>query len=239
MSLASIALHHIIWPNMIWPAAMLVIGMALGVVGVAAWRTRARAVLLLGLAGVVAALAIGWSASRDRADPAPSPLTDTAQASPALADVDTMTARLAARIAAHPEDGEGQRLLGWAYMMTGHPDRALEPYRAAQRLLPASASAREGYGEALAGIAGGTVTREAHEAFAEALRRDPAEPRARYFLALEQAQHGDLRNALERWIALANEGPADAPWQGEVRDQIAATAERLGIDVSRRLRPIG
>ncbi|MDE2561564.1 MAG: hypothetical protein KGL48_04885 [Sphingomonadales bacterium] len=153
-----------------------------------------------------------------------------------VGDVDTMIQRLADRLAKTPGDGEGFRMLGWSYVMTGHPDKAIEPYKRALRLLPGNAVVHTGYGEALAGIAGGKVTDEARAEFDKALAIDPREPRARYFTALWQAQNGHERQALDAWISLANSGPADAPWQADVRRQITETAKKLDVDVSSRLK---
>lgn len=153
-----------------------------------------------------------------------------------LDDVDTMIARLADRLAKDPTDGAGFRMLGWSHVMTGHPERAIEPYRKALTLLPKDASVHAGYGEALTGVAKGRVTGEAKAQFEQALSLDPAEPRSRYFMGLWQAQNGQERQALDAWIALANSGPADAPWQADVRRGIAETSTRLGVDVSSRLK---
>ncbi|MFC3173665.1 tetratricopeptide repeat protein [Novosphingobium bradum] len=153
-----------------------------------------------------------------------------------LDDVDTAIGRLAKRLEQTPGDGEGWRMLGWSQAMTGHPDRAIEPYKRALALLPRSALVASGYGEALTGVAGGTVSAEARALFEQAIALDPNEPRARYFLALWQAQHGEGKAALDKWIALANSGPADAPWQADVRRQITAVSGKLGIDVSGRLK---
>ena len=128
-----------------------------------------------------------------------------------LDDVDTMISRLAARLEKEPNDGEGFRMLGWSYVMTGHPDRAIEPYRRAISLLPKSATAHAGLGEALTAVAGNKVTPEAKSEFDKALALEPAEP-------------------------LANSASADSPWQPEVRKQIDAVANKLGVDVSGKLK---
>lgn len=153
-----------------------------------------------------------------------------------LDDVDTMIGRLSQRLQANPKDGEGFRMLGWSYAMTGHPEKALEPYRRALELLPDNALVHSGYAEALTGVAGGKVDAQAKREFKRALALDPAEPRTRYFLALWKAQNGQEKPALEEWIALANSGPADASWQGDVRRQITQFAARLKVDVTGRLK---
>jgi cytochrome c-type biogenesis protein CcmH len=164
----------------------------------------------------------------------PSIAENTAQ----LDDVQTMIDRLAKRLKDNPNDGEGFRMLGWSYVMTGKPELAIDPYKQAARLLPKNSLVLSGYGEALVGVAGGKVTNEAKGLFDNALTLDPTEPRALHFEALWLAQNGQEKEALDRWIALANSGPADAPWQEDVRRRIAETAKKLKIDVSRRLKAV-
>ena len=203
--------------------------------------SRGTRKLLFGAAALVV-LAIGAFAMRSADEApqgAPSGISGNAGSGGSaqnLDDVDTMISRLAQRLEKNPGDGEGFRMLGWSYAMTGHPEKAVGPYKRALQLLPKNATAHAGYGEALVGVAGNTVTPEAKAAFERAIAIDPAEPRARYFLALWQAQHGQEKEALEKWIALANGGPADAPWQADLRRQIGETSRKLGVDVSGRLK---
>lgn len=200
---------------------------------------RTSGKLLLG-AGAIAAAAVGIIAWRSVSAPdGGATLTATAAVGPtkALDDVDTMISRLAARLEKNPNDGEGFRMLGWSYVMTSRPDLAIAPYKRALALMPQSALVHSGYGEALVGVAKQTVTPEAKAQFDRAIALDPTEPRSRYFLALWQAQHGEERQALEKWVALANSGPADANWQTDLRRQIGETSAKLGIDVSARLKP--
>lgn len=239
-------------------------GIALGIVAMRIWQARETTVaadvaaptptdgaqpgvqgkpplsrnLLIG-AGVLALLAVAVLVFRPNASSSGggSPTMGVAQTGDKpLDDVDTMINKLAARLEKEPGDGEGFRMLGWSYVMTGRPERAVEPYKRALALLPESALVHSGYGEALVGANKGTVSDEAKAEFDRAAAIDKTEPRAEYFLALWQAQHGQQKEALERWIALANKAPADASWQGELRRQIADTAGKLGVDVSGRLK---
>ncbi len=194
--------------------------------------------LLIG-AGGLTAVAVAIMALRGPGGDNAAPLTGAAPAAGAekqLDDVDTMIGRLAARLEKNPNDGEGFRMLGWSYVMTGRPEKAVEPFKRALTLLPGSALVHSGYGEALAGIAKGKVTPEAKGEFEKAVAIDPKEPRSLYFLALYQAQNGQQKEALEKWIALANSGPADAPWQVDLRRQITEVSGKLGLDVTARLK---
>lgn len=205
-------------------------------------RVKAPVVALAG-AGAIALAVVAWTTLRasDTASPHAPVGTAAGSLAPAagasgLADVDTMISRLEARLKTNPQDAEGFRMLGWSHTMTGHPERALEPFRQALALAPARADIHEGFGEALAGVAGGAVTPEAHEQFSKAIALDPKDARARFFLGKWQAQNGKEREALDAWIALANEGPPDANWQGEVRNEIDRVAQKLGVDTGKRLK---
>lgn len=107
-----------------------------------------------------------------------------------LDDVQTMIDRLAKRLKDNPNDGEGFRMLGWSYVMTGKPELAIDPYKQAVRLLPGNQLVLSGYGDALVGVAGGKVTNEAKGLFDNALKLDPTEPRALHFEALWLVQNG-------------------------------------------------
>lgn len=194
--------------------------------------------LLAGAGGLVlVAVALILLRTPEESGPAMSlPSTASGTADQAIGDVDTMISRLAKRLESNPTDGEGFRMLGWSYVMTGNPEKAIAPYKRAMALLPANALVHSGYGEALVGIAKNTVTDEARGHFDKALAIDPKEPRALYFAALWQAQHGKEKEALDKWVALANSAPAEASWQPDLRARIAETAKKLGIDVSARLK---
>jgi cytochrome c-type biogenesis protein CcmH len=203
-------------------------------------KTASTRTLLLG-AGGMAALAAAVLVLRPSGDAASTavvaPVPGQAGASPSLDDVDTAIQRLAERLKTDANDGEGFRMLGWSYVMTGHPDKAIEPYKRALQLLPNNPTVHAGYAEALTGVAEGKVTQQAKAEADKALSLDKNEPRARYFAALWLAQNGKPTDALDQWVALVNSGPADAPWQADVRKQVAETSAKLGIDVTARLKP--
>lgn len=194
--------------------------------------------LLIG-AGALVAVAVAVLAMRGNQPPSASPAAlAPAGADQQLADVDTMITKLAARLEKEPNDGEGFRMLGWSYLMTGRPQQAIAPFKRALALLPGQATVHSGYGEALAGVAGGKVTPEAKAEFDQALKLDPKEPRARYFQGQWLVQNGRGNEALDLWIELANSAPADAPWQAEVQAKIREQAAKLGIDISSRLKVV-
>jgi cytochrome c-type biogenesis protein CcmH len=197
---------------------------------------RLLAVMIAAGAMVVGAIAIIAFKPAGMSSMPVSATGSTAATAQPLSDVDTMIAQLESRLKANPNDGEGFRMLGWSYMMTGNPDKALAPYERAMSLIPNDVTVHAGYGEALTGVANGTVTDAAKGQFEQASKLAPNDPRSRYFLSLYKSQHGDANAALDEWIALANSAPSGEPWQADVRRQIAQTSAKLHVDVRGRLK---
>src|SRR5258706_11744408 len=106
-----------------------------------------------------------------------------------------MIAGLEKRLATHPDDVEGWRMLGWSDFETRRFDAAVQAYGHAVMLAPGRADLWSALGEARV-MAAGSVGSDAHEAFAKALAIDRGDPRARYFLAVEKDVAGDHRAAV-------------------------------------------
>ncbi|MFE0757175.1 c-type cytochrome biogenesis protein CcmI [Inquilinus sp. NPDC058860] len=134
------------------------------------------------------------------------------------------------RLDADPQDRAGWIELGQRWGQLGDSAKAADAYGRAIGLGNADAELTGRYGEALVGANGGAVTETARAAFEQALKLRPNDIRARYFLALGNAQAGDDRAALDLWQALVRDSPADAPWLPSVRQHLAETAQRLGLD---------
>jgi cytochrome c-type biogenesis protein CcmH len=151
-------------------------------------------------------------------------------ARPAPIDINGALARLAGHLKEHPEDLTGWLLLARSETGLGHYKEAAEAYRHAVDLSGQRADIAGDWGEALVLAAGGTVTSAAREAFTTGLGDPKTAPRSRYYLALAQMQHGEVKSALDAWVALAAEAPADADWLPLVRQRIAEAASALGLD---------
>ncbi|MGK9235131.1 c-type cytochrome biogenesis protein CcmI [Inquilinus limosus] len=134
------------------------------------------------------------------------------------------------RLAASPQDRDGWIELGRRWSQLGDSAKAADAYGRAIGLGNADAELTGRYGEALVGANAGTVTDTARAAFEQALKLRPGDIRARYFLALGNAQAGDDRAALELWQGLMRDSPADAPWVPSVRQHLTEAAQRLGLD---------
>lgn len=142
---------------------------------------------------------------------------------------------LQTKLAAEPGDPKAWALLGRIEGELGHYQDSAEADARAIAIHQANGDVPDAelqslYGEALSAAADGRVTPKAKAAFAAALALNPKEPRARFYLALSDAQAGNLDMALKQWVALEADAPADAPWRAALEDQINAAAKQLGRD---------
>lgn len=186
-------------------------------------------------AALVAAVAVGISLWNGRANgPVTAVTPSQVQGQP---DVATMIAQLENRMKESPGDAEGWRMLGWSYYRTERFADAAGAYRRAVGLDPKNAEGWSALGEAIALAAPppGSIPPEAEAAFREAVALEPANPRARYFLAVKKDIAGDHKGAIDDWLTLLAETPPGAPWEQNVRETITQVASEHGIDIAGRL----
>jgi cytochrome c-type biogenesis protein CcmH len=139
-------------------------------------------------------------------------------------DINILIAKMENHLVDSPEDGKGWELLAPIYMRQMRAADAANAYRNAIRYLGETGARWGALGETLAAAAQGQVTKDARTAFEKALSLDPSDPRARFYVALADAQAGQLDKAKSEFEALAKDSPADAPWQDVLKAQIAQIA---------------
>ena len=191
----------------------------------------------LGLAGVLLATAVGTRAARD-GEPAAqaAPGGTEAKATPPGGSVDAAVTALEKRLADNPKDIEGWKMLGWSYFQTGRHADAVGAYEKAVALKGDDAELWSALGEARTLKANG-VDPSAHQAFTKAATLDPKDARARYFLGVEKDVAGDHRGAVDLWVSVLKDAPADAPYAQSVRDLVMQVSTKNGIDVAGRMPP--
>lgn len=140
--------------------------------------------------------------------------------------------RLQRRMEANPSDPRGWELLGQSLVRLKRFEDAARAYGKAVALRNDDADLMSRYGETLTFAGRGIVTPAAKGAFDAALKIDPHEPRARYYVALADMQAGRRREALDQWRALEADSPPDAEWLPTLRQRIAGLAKALGVDVA-------
>jgi len=167
----------------------------------------------------------------------PASMATTAEGHP-QGEVGAMIAQLEAQMRERPDNAEGWRMLGWSYMQTGRNAEAAAAYGKAAALDPKNAEYLSAQGEATVLAADGAVTPAAEDVFKRAVAADPADPRARYYLAVAKDQRGEQEAAMNDWIALLKSAPPDAPWAAEVRTFVEKVAADRKIDLAGRLPPM-
>jgi len=137
-------------------------------------------------------------------------------------------------VAQRPNDIQGLRLLARNEATLGNFKAS---YEAQQRLIEAKgdqavASDYTDLADAMILTAGGYVSPEAEAALLQALKLDPRNGVARYYMGLMFVQVGRPDASFQTWNRLLREGPADAPWIAPIRAQIPDAAQFAGVDFS-------
>lgn len=140
-------------------------------------------------------------------------------------------AALETRLADNPDNLDDWIMLAESYANLDRFDEAATAFGKARALAPERAFLHAAEGEAFTMAAGGVVTPQAREAFAEALTLNASEPRARFYTALDVYQQGRPEEALDILTAIAATAPADAAWLPIVRSQIEFISAELGQPV--------
>jgi cytochrome c-type biogenesis protein CcmH len=212
----------------------------------ALWRGRrhwvSAVVLLIGLPALAGGLYWQLGAPSQPAAPFAQRAEERAQLAAAqdrereaLRSIETMIARLEARLESDPGDLEASLGLGRAYALAGQFERAAGTYRDAIARHEGVAELHSALGEALVMASGGTVGEEARAAFDGALDIDADDVRARFYAGLAMLQRGEQQGALDAWVTLIEDAPADASWLPDLRRRTAALARDLGLDPDRAL----
>ncbi len=139
--------------------------------------------------------------------------------------------KLRTAVASHPDDLQGQTLLAENEAKLGNYAGARQAQAQVIRLKGDAATAQDysAQGELMIYAAGGLVTPEAEAALADAVRRDPKDGSARFYLGLMAAQVGRPDRTFALWKPLLDDGPADASWIAPIRARIQEVADAAGI----------
>ena len=134
------------------------------------------------------------------------------------------------RVRQYPGDARAWRYLGQAYMAAKDPRDAAKALAKVIALTGKGDAALDAaYGEALVLANDGAVPPEAEAAFTAALRADPGNAPARFYLGLAKAAHNDRAGAIALWQSLLADTPVTAPLHQMLVDRIAIlTSQSVG-----------
>jgi len=189
----------------------------------------ARSGRVLGGLAVLAVPLISWGlyAALGSPDLPSQPLQERLAQNPADSSVDELIARAEGHLAANPQDGRGWDVLAPVYLRLGRFDEAVTAYRNAIRLEGSTATREAGLGEAITDAGDGLVSAEAQRAFEKALKLEPAQPKASFYLATALVQDGKMTEASKAWEAMLALLPGDSPWRSPTEQALAETKKRL------------
>jgi len=139
------------------------------------------------------------------------------------ADLNKAVADLEAKLKARPDDLEGWILLGRTEAVRQHWEKSAEAMRHAMTLAPNRPDIATAFGEMQIMADGGLVTPPARDAFIAALRQEPKDLRALWYLGLEAVQQRKAGMARGYWQKLL----ALLPANGEEHRSVAAALDTL------------
>lgn len=120
-------------------------------------------------------------------------------AAPQTLDAPRVAAVMAEAVRRDPDDPQALALLGAARFEAGDPVGAASAFRRLLALRPEDAQAWARLGESLVRAAEGRIDGDAEAAFREALRLDPNQLGARYFLGEAALERGDAAAVRDVW----------------------------------------
>jgi cytochrome c-type biogenesis protein CcmH len=145
-----------------------------------------------------------------------------------IRDINGLVPYLIARVRAHPQDVRAWRYLAQAYMAAGDPR---DGAKAVGRVIALTGTGDPGldaaYGEMLVADNAGQVPQEAEDAFNDALKIDPKNVPARFYLGLAKATHHDRAGAIAMWQSLLADVPATAPLHQILVDRLAILTSQM------------
>jgi cytochrome c-type biogenesis protein CcmH len=140
--------------------------------------------------------------------------------------------RLAKRLETEPGNLEGWTLLGQSFSSMGDYDNAANAFQTALKLAPRDTDLLMSFGESLVLSSENKVIPAARDAFRKALEVDPKHMGSRFYLAEYEAQNDDLKAAMDGWLALVADSPADAPWMPALMQRLEKVSGELNIDLA-------
>ena len=159
---------------------------------------------------------------------------DTTAHGLSMQQMQAMVVRLAERLKANPEDGQGWVMLGRSYGALGRFDEAVSAYANAVQRLPGDAEVLADYADVLGMTQGGRLQGKPEKIIERALKADPNNPKALVLAGSVAFEKKDYRNAVNNWEHLLRLAPQDSEF---ARSVSASIAEARALDERTSARP--
>lgn len=198
------------------------IGPGAGASGAGARRAAFAVAVLLPLAGIGAYLALG--SPRLPAQP------HAARANLPIekATVEELVAKVEARLAEKPEDGNGWDIVAPIYMIQERYTDAASAFQRSIAALGETPKRLTGLAEASIRAGNGIVGDTARGAYERVLALEPGRIDAKFWLALGREQDGDLAGAALGFRDILATAAPDAPWRGPAAQRLADIEKKIG-----------
>lgn len=195
-------------------------------------QTPKWALPLLGAALVVLVVTLAYGALGGRGPKAEVNVTEAADAPPSIEALEAATR-------ATPNDAEAWARLGMAQYDRDDYAEAVTAFEHATTLAPTRGNLWSLLGETrIYASEHDPMPAPAVEAFQKALATNPADPVARYFMAVRKDLAKDHQGAIADMLALLRDTPPGAPWESNLRRTIEQIGQINHIDVAARLAAI-
>ena len=190
-------------------------------------RGSRRTAILVGLAVPLAALAVYFAVGTPAAVGG-----RAAQDALSAAQVETMVARLAARLRENPDDTDGWKMLGRSYSVLGRFDEAVGAYAKAAERAPRDAQLLADFADALGMARGRSLQGEPEKLVLRALEIEPANLKALALAGTAAFERGEFARAADLWERMLAGVPPDSQDARDIRDNVAEARQRAGAPVA-------
>lgn len=127
--------------------------------------------------------------------------------------IEALAYRVSQRLKENPEDLQGWEVIAPIYQDIGKFRDAARAWERSIALGGSTAHRLTGLAEARISLANGEISKTDLALLNEAAQLDPLEPRAQYYLGLQEARDGKSQMALQRWENLLKAAPPSAEWR--------------------------
>ncbi|MDP5239200.1 c-type cytochrome biogenesis protein CcmI [Uliginosibacterium sp. 31-16] len=150
--------------------------------------------------------------------------------------IEAMVDKLAAKVAANPDDLEGLHMLGRSYMVLERFKDASDTFAKLAQKQPANAQTFADWADAL-GSAGGSLTGEPAKLVARALQLDPANVKALALAGTIAFDAGDYKQAVSLWEKMAAHVDPQSDMAQSAQTMIGEARKRAGLPIASPAQP--